>query len=92
MIPVHWALISLAPHPLTEPAERVLAAAACQGVQVRIPRPGESVQPTLPGGVQRWWPHQAWRTAAQAPVWATRDGDPAHRVEAPACIAPVAMR
>ncbi|WMJ69342.1 MBL fold metallo-hydrolase [Stenotrophomonas sp. 24(2023)] len=92
MIPVHWALIGLAPHPWTEPAERVLAAAACQGVSVRIPRPGESVEPTVPGSVQRWWPRQAWRTAAQAPVLATRDGDPAHRVEAPACMDGMAAR
>lgn len=46
IIPVHWGLLQLAYHGWTEPAERVLVAARCYGVEVLIPHPGESVEPT----------------------------------------------
>lgn len=90
MVPVHWALFKLAHHGWTEPAERVLAAAACRGVLTRIPRPGESIELQEAGGTTRWWPAVPWRTAGERPVVATVDGDPARRVELPACEAAVA--
>ena len=83
MIPVHWALFRLAHHSWTEPAERVLAAAACDSMPVLIPRPGESVEPTRAPVIAHWWPKIPWQTAAQAPVIATRMGDPALRVPQP---------
>ena len=46
MIPVHWGLLKLAHHSWTEPVERVLVAAKCRNVDVLVPRPGESIEPT----------------------------------------------
>lgn len=82
MMPVHWGLFALANHGWTEPAERVLAAARCNGTQVLTPRPGDSVQPTLADGAGHtpWWPEQPWRGAAEKPVRATQAGDPAQRM------------
>jgi L-ascorbate metabolism protein UlaG (beta-lactamase superfamily) len=74
MIPVHWGLLQLAHHSWTEPAERVLAAAACRGVEVIVPRPGESVEPTAEVTLNRWWPQTAWRDASQTPIVATHHG------------------
>lgn len=86
MIPVHWALFRLAQHGWTEPAERVLAAARCQGVDVLIPRPGQPVDPTdTTLHIPRWWPNEPWETATEHPVIATRNGDPKDRVTPPAC-------
>ena len=47
MIPVHWGLLKQAHHSWTEPVERVLAAAKCHNVDVLVPRPGESIEPSL---------------------------------------------
>ena len=88
-IPVHWALFKLAPHGWTEPGERTLAAAACQGVTIATPRPGVPWEPgdsTAP-----WWPRDLpWLDARQRPIVATRDGNAAHRYPVPACVRPVA--
>ena len=48
LLPIHWATFRLAPHPWAEPIERLLAAADPAGVEVRVPRPGERVDPTTP--------------------------------------------
>ncbi|NIF46260.1 MBL fold metallo-hydrolase [Enterobacter sp. Ap-1006] len=85
MMPVHWGLIQEARHPWTEPAERVIAAARCQKVSVLIPRPGESIEPSLTAATERWWPHQRWHSAKEHPVIATENGDPDRRVVAPTC-------
>lgn len=71
MLPIHWGLFDLAYHGWTEPIERTLVAAAAAGVQVLAPRPGQSVEPTRPPPLERWWPEIAWETAAQHPVVAT---------------------
>ena len=68
LIPVHWGTFNLAFHGWTEPAERVWQAAQAAGVELAIPRPGESVEPAAPPAVARWWPEQAWATADEAPV------------------------
>lgn len=85
MIPVHWALFDLSPHGWNEPAERTLAAARCQGVQVATPEPGV---PWEPGdATSPWWPRNLpWQTAAQDPIVSTRDGDPTHRYPLPECV------
>ena len=90
MIPVHWALFKLASHGWTEPVERVLAAGQCLGMPIITPRPGESVEPMSLAGVRsdRWWPVITWKRASEAPVIATRDGDPAHRVTPLTCVTP----
>jgi L-ascorbate metabolism protein UlaG (beta-lactamase superfamily) len=71
MLPVHWGLFDLALHGWTEPIERVLAAAAREGVRVIVPRPGEPVEPAISRAPERWWPALPWRTAAEAPVRST---------------------
>lgn len=81
MIPVHWGLLKLAHHSWTEPAERVLAAAKCHNVDVLIPRPGESVEPTTSVTSSRWWPQAEWLTADQTPIIATRNGVDADRYD-----------
>ncbi len=79
LLPVHWGLFDLAFHGWTEPMERVLVAAEESGARVVTPRLGESVEPDAPAPPTRWWPTQAWSTAAEAPVVATDvDGRPPH--------------
>jgi L-ascorbate metabolism protein UlaG (beta-lactamase superfamily) len=71
LLPVHWGLFDLALHGWTEPMERVLAAAAAEGVRVAAPRPGDRVEPAALGAPVRWWPAVPWRTVREAPVWST---------------------
>ena len=55
MIPVHWGLLKLAEHPWTEPPERVLRAARNLPLEVFVPRPGESVEPSRHRPSLPWW-------------------------------------
>jgi L-ascorbate metabolism protein UlaG (beta-lactamase superfamily) len=68
MMPVHWALFTLAYHGWTEPAERVLAAASNSSVTVVVPKPGESIEPAVLPAPTRWWPSVPWDSAAQSPI------------------------
>jgi L-ascorbate metabolism protein UlaG (beta-lactamase superfamily) len=86
MIPVHWALLKLANHPWTEPAERVLVAARCRGVHVLTPRPGESVEPGQAPTTAPWWPRMPWRSASEQPIVATKNGDASERVDFGPCL------
>jgi L-ascorbate metabolism protein UlaG (beta-lactamase superfamily) len=70
-MPVHWGTFDLAVHNWTEPVERVLAAASQAGVRVAVPRPGQSVEPTAPPALSRWWPEVPWQTANQTPILST---------------------
>jgi hypothetical protein len=92
MIPVHWALLKLATHGWTEPAERVLAAAECRGVEVLVPRPGESIEPTLHPQIPRWWPPLPWQSAAESPIASTKEGNPLQRVDIAPCMGTTAPR
>lgn len=65
MMPVHWGTFDLALHAWTEPAERLLVAAEAAGVPVVIPRPGQSVEPSHPTELVRWWPDVPWQTSQQ---------------------------
>lgn len=85
LIPVHWALIQQANHSWTEPVERVLAAARCQGVKVLAARPGQMLEPTRSAELAPWWPRVTWRTAAERPLAATVSGDPRERAPTPNC-------
>ena len=85
MIPVHWGLLKQAHHGWTEPVERVLAAAKCRNVDVLVPRPGESIEPTRPSSRVRWWPEIPWHSAHETPIVATRDGVASNRFEALPC-------
>jgi L-ascorbate metabolism protein UlaG (beta-lactamase superfamily) len=55
LVPIHWATFRLAPHPWSEPAERLIAAADTAGVRVVVPRPGERVDRDTASVIQRWW-------------------------------------
>jgi L-ascorbate metabolism protein UlaG (beta-lactamase superfamily) len=71
LVPVHWGLFDLAYHGWTEPVERVLVAAEQARVDVAIPRPGESIEPTTSERPARWWPRVPWQDAREAPIVAT---------------------
>jgi hypothetical protein len=68
MMPVHWATFDLAMHSWVEPAERLIEASSKVDVPIVIPRPGESVEPSSPPEVVRWWPDLPWERAEDAPV------------------------
>lgn len=72
MLPVHWALFSLAFHGWTEPAERVLAASKHLGVTAVFPKPGQSFEPASLPPFERWWPDLPWQTAEQDPIVASQ--------------------
>ncbi len=57
-LPIHWATFRLAPHPWSEPIERMLVAADDAAVQAAVPRPGQRVEVTasLPRpDTDMWW-------------------------------------
>ena len=89
MMPIHWGLIRLAHHSWTEPAERTLAAAACHGVIVVIPPPGQPIEPSSTRQLRRWWPQLPWMTAAESPVRSSQNGAGESRFEPTACRAGV---
>ncbi|WP_006241446.1 MBL fold metallo-hydrolase [Mycolicibacterium tusciae] len=55
LIPIHWATFRLAPHPWSEPVERLAEAAEAEGVLVAVPKPGERVQPDAALAADPWW-------------------------------------
>lgn len=57
-IPIHWATFRLAPHPWSEPIERMLIAARDAQVAAAVPRPGQRVDATAlisPPDDDVWW-------------------------------------
>lgn len=86
MIPVHWALFSLAPHSWTEPAERVIAAAKCQAVTLALPRPGQSVDFGQPLPQSKWWPNAPYKDAKVTPQIPTHNGDSKLRFAPAPCV------
>jgi L-ascorbate metabolism protein UlaG (beta-lactamase superfamily) len=63
--PIHWGLFTLAAHAWTEPIERSTLASKQQDVVVVTPKPGQSVDPTLPTETARWWPTVKFEDATQ---------------------------
>ena len=55
LVPIHWATFRLAPHPWSEPVERLLVAAAGEGVTVATPRPGERIEAGPAPTLDPWW-------------------------------------
>ena len=55
LVPIHWCTFRLAPHPWSEPIERLLAAAEPTGVKVVVPKPGQRVDPADPPEFDEWW-------------------------------------
>lgn len=56
MLPVHWGTFNLAFHAWRDPADRAVASAAKNGVQIVIPKPGEFVEPSAARAeAEAWW-------------------------------------
>jgi L-ascorbate metabolism protein UlaG (beta-lactamase superfamily) len=55
LVPIHWATFRLAPHPWSEPVERMLVAAEGEGVTVAIPKPGQRVEAGPASTLEPWW-------------------------------------
>ncbi len=58
LVPIHWATFRLAPHPWSEPVERMLAAAQREGVSAATPKPGQRVEPGVAATLVTlapWW-------------------------------------
>jgi hypothetical protein len=55
LVPIHWATFRLAPHPWSEPVERMLAAAEGEGVTVAVPKPGQRVEAGPASMLEPWW-------------------------------------
>jgi L-ascorbate metabolism protein UlaG (beta-lactamase superfamily) len=72
LLPVHWGALALAYHGWTEPIERTLVAGAAAGVTLVVPRPGQSIEPSLAPPIERWWPDVPWKTGTEAPIVATQ--------------------
>lgn len=58
-VPIHWGTFRLAPHPWSEPVERMLVAARAANVTAAVPRPGERVGAELAATpdpeLDAWW-------------------------------------
>ena len=54
LVPIHWATFRLAPHPWSDPIERLLRAADPPGVHVVVPRPGQRVDAGI-STFDPWW-------------------------------------
>jgi L-ascorbate metabolism protein UlaG (beta-lactamase superfamily) len=68
MLPVHWALVALAYHTWTEPAERVTTEGGKLGARLVLPKPGQSFEPASAPTIERWWPALPHETAEQHPI------------------------
>ena len=55
LMPIHWGTFNLAMHAWDEPAERVVAAAVLAGTRLVMPKPGESVEPSVLKPIDPWW-------------------------------------
>ena len=71
LIPVHWGTFDLALHSWVEPAERLIAAAIECAAPIVVPMPGQSITPSAPPPLKRWWPDVPWQTAAEHPIVAS---------------------
>ena len=55
LVPIHWATFRLAPHPWSEPVERLINAAEKDSVRVAVPRPGQRVALDMTAPLDPWW-------------------------------------
>jgi L-ascorbate metabolism protein UlaG (beta-lactamase superfamily) len=55
LVPIHWGTFRLAPHPWSEPVERLIKAAESDRVLVTVPKPGQRVQPDAALANDPWW-------------------------------------
>ena len=68
LLPAHWGMFTLAYHTWTEPADRILVAAAQAGVTAFVPKPGQSLEPLALPLQARWWPELPGNAAEQDPI------------------------
>jgi hypothetical protein len=61
-------MFTLAYHAWTEPADRVLAAAAKAGVTAAVPMPGQSIEPLGLPPLPQWWPKLPGKNAEEDPI------------------------
>lgn len=55
LVPVHWGMFDLSPHPWHEPIERVSAEAQKKGVNLFTPKLGQLVGLATPVAYEQWW-------------------------------------
>lgn len=55
LLPIHWGTFSLAFHSWKEPVERIIEEANKEGVQLLLPRPGETIDILKGAYNSRWW-------------------------------------
>ncbi|MCP4123253.1 MAG: hydrolase [Bacteroidetes bacterium] len=55
LLPIHWCTFDLALHDWSEPVERLIKEAESKGVELLIPKPGESVIPKNGFKNEHWW-------------------------------------
>lgn len=74
MLPVHWAGFKLSRHGWTAPIERLLVAAEASKKldELIIPKPGQSVEPSLYKMNRVWWPELSWLGVEEEAVWSSR--------------------
>ena len=72
LIPVHWGTFDLALHSWIEPVERLLIAVKGKAIPLAVPKPGQSIEPSRPPALARWWPRIPWQTAEEHPVVSSR--------------------
>ena len=71
MFPVHWGTFDLANHSWIEPVERAIVAARLANVDLAIPRPGQSIEPSSAPVLARWWPQVPWQRVEHSPAYST---------------------
>ncbi len=54
-LPIHWGTFNLAFHHWYQPIERMVTVCEEKSVQLLAPRPGETMTPSEPPVLQRWW-------------------------------------
>ena len=55
LVPIHWATFRLAPHPWSEPVQRLVKAAESDKALIAVPKPGQRVQPDAALANDPWW-------------------------------------
>ncbi|MBY0289114.1 MAG: MBL fold metallo-hydrolase [Mycobacteriaceae bacterium] len=55
LVPIHWATFRLAPHPWSEPVQRLVKAAEADNALIAVPKPGQRVQPDAALANDPWW-------------------------------------
>ena len=71
LFPVHWGTFDLAYHTWVEPVERLRIAAAAADVPLVVPQPGQSIEPSAPPPLKKWWADVPWQTAEESPAIST---------------------